>query len=106
MGTFETAVEKNLGALDKMEKQLREWAARLDELLNTAEKTGQQAKVESRQRIEALRDKLSDAEVKLDELKRAEASKWETFKADLHVALLDVEAAFEALARPPDTKRG
>lgn len=103
MGTFEAAVDKNL---DRLEKQLREWATRLDELVDSAERSGQQAKAESRQRLDGIRDKLSDAEVKLHDLKRAESGKWETFKGDLLVALRDVEAAFDALARPPDTKRG
>ena len=98
MGTIEAAVEKNIGTI---EKQLKAWAAKLDEVVENAEKTGEEARAESRERVGALRMKLKDAETKLEELKRAESSKWERFKADLHVALLDVEAAFEALARRP-----
>lgn len=103
MGTIETAVEKHIATA---EKQLKSWAAKLDEVLEDAERSGKQAKAESTERIEAVRTKLSAAEARLDELKRAEASKWDRFKADLQVALRDIEAAFEALTRPPSSTRG
>ena len=98
MGTIEANVEKNLVT---MEKQLKAWAAKLDELVEKAEKSGEHAKAESRQRIEALREKLTTTQKKLEEVKRAESGKWDRFKADLNVAWLDLEAAFKALARRP-----
>lgn len=103
MGTIETSVEKRLGT---MERQLTSWAAKLDELVEKAETRGDQAKTESRERIDALRKKLEETQNRLEEIKRAESGKWETFKADLNIAWLDLESAFEALARPPkETKR-
>lgn len=98
MGTIEANVEKNLVT---MEKQLKAWAAKLDELVEKAEKSGEHAKAESHQRFEALREKLTATQKKLEEVKRAESGKWDKFKADLNVAWLDVEAAFKALTRPP-----
>lgn len=98
MGTIEANVEKSLTA---MEKQITSWAAKLDELVEKAEKRGETAKVESREHIAELRKKLELTQKKLEEVKRAEVGKWDTFKADLNVAWLDLESAFKALARPP-----
>jgi DNA repair exonuclease SbcCD ATPase subunit len=103
MGTIEESVDKNLG---KMETHLKRWASKLDEIVDQAEKNGDQAKFEARQRIEAMREKLADAQSKLAELERIESSNWDRFKADLHVAWLDLEAAFEELIRPPQPKHG
>ena len=103
MGTIEASVEKNIHT---MEAQLKTWAARLDELVEKAEKSGEQAKVESRERIDDLRVRLTETQRKLEELKRAESGKWDTFKADLRIALGDLEAAFKALARPAHETKG
>lgn len=103
MGRIEQNVDKNLG---KMETQLKTWAAKMDEFVDEAGKAGEQAKLDARQRIDAMREKLADAHSKLAQLERIETSNWERFKADLHVAWLDLEAAFDALTRPREPKQG
>lgn len=103
MGTIEDSVDKGI---HNVEAQLKTWAAKLDEFVEQAEGSGELAKIESRQRIAELRERLTETQARFEELKQAERGKWDTFKADLHVALLDLEAAFAALARPPHEAKG
>ena len=97
-GTIEASVEKSV---EKMEVQLKAWGAKLDELVAKAEKTSATAKVESRHRIDDLKERYAVAHQKLAALKTAERGKWEHFKTDLEVVWRDLEAAVESLTQPP-----
>lgn len=96
MGTVENSVEKNVG---KMEAQLREWGAKIDELATKAEKAGAEVKADYRQRLEELKVKRATAQARLDELKGAGNQKWLTLKSGLEAAWKDLEIAFKDATR-------
>jgi hypothetical protein len=52
MGTIESSVDKTVA---KLEVQLEQWAAKLDEFVASAEQAGEQAKRDSRERIGELK---------------------------------------------------
>ena len=94
MGTIESRVDKTLS---KLEGQLGQWAAKLDELVASAEHAGEQAKRDSRERIDELKVKLAAAQARLDEAKSAGADKWETMKQGLERSWKELERTFQRL---------
>jgi hypothetical protein len=82
----------------KMEKQLKEWGARLDELTAKADEAGTRAKGDYRKRVDDLRAKYQVAQSKLDELRTAGSEKWETLKTGVESAWSDLEVAFKKLS--------
>ena len=83
--------------VDKMEAQLKQWAARIDGLAAKAEKAGAQAKIEVRLSIDDLKAKRAVAQAKLDEFKTAGSEKWDGFKAGIERAWGEIETAFNEL---------
>lgn len=94
MGSIETSVQKNI---ERMEAQLVEWGAKIDELAVSTEKAGSKAKADYRRLLQDARAKRRAAKSKLDELKGAGGDKWETFKVSLEAAWSDFEVAFKEL---------
>jgi histidinol dehydrogenase len=90
-------MEKNKAHVGKMEKQLKQWGAKLDELMAEAEKAGTEAKVDYRKRIDELKSKHQAAQLKLDELKAAGSEKWETLKTGVEKAWNDLDVAFKKM---------
>jgi hypothetical protein len=90
-------VKVNEANVGKMETQLQQWGAKLDELVAQAEAAGTEAKLDYRERINALKAKHRLARSQLDELKAARNEKWETLKTGLEGAWNELEVAFKKL---------
>jgi len=81
----------------KMETQLQQWGAKLDELAAQVEETGTEAKLDYRERIDALKAKHRLARSQLDELRATGSDKWETLKTGMEGAWNELEVAFRKL---------
>jgi hypothetical protein len=86
--------EANVG---KMERQLTQWGAKLDELVAQAEEAGAEVKLDYRERIDALKAKHQLARSQLDELRATGNDKWETLKTGMEGAWNELEVAFKKL---------
>jgi malate synthase len=88
------AMEPNV---DKMEAQLKRWAARIDRLADGAAKGGTQAGILYRLSIDDLKVKRAVAQVRVDKLKAAGPGKWDEHQAGIETAWSDLETAFRDL---------
>jgi hypothetical protein len=88
-------VEAHVG---KMEAELKQWGARLDNLQAMADIAGTAARIDYRQRLENLREKYLTAEKRFAELKAAGNAKWETLQGAVEAAWSELETAFTKLA--------
>ena len=86
------------GRVGKMEAELRQWGARLDNLLAMAEVAGTAAGIDQRQRLDDLKAKYDAAEARLIELKAADSGKWDTCKSGVETAWSELAKAFIKLA--------
>jgi ElaB/YqjD/DUF883 family membrane-anchored ribosome-binding protein len=84
-------IEMNVG---KMEAQLQQWGAKLDDLVA---KAGSEAKTDYQQLIDDLKTKYQLAQSRLDQLKAAGGEKMATFKDGMDSAWNEVEVAFQKL---------
>ncbi len=75
----------------KIDAQLKEWSIRIADLKAKAELAEANVKVEYLKQVEALRAKKEEAEVKLDELKKAGDDAWEALKAGVEQAALELK---------------
>jgi multidrug resistance efflux pump len=82
----------------KMEAELRQWSARLDNLLAMTDLVGTGTRIDYRQRLDDAREKYDAAEAKLAELKAAGSSKWEVFQGGVETAWSELARAFTRLA--------
>jgi hypothetical protein len=96
MGTVEKRVDENI---ERLQAQLVEWGAKIDELASKAAKAGAEARTAYHKGLEDLRVKRSAAQVKLDELKSAGSEKWDTFRAGIEKTWNDLEVAFKDLTQ-------
>jgi len=76
-------MEKTEAHMGKMETQLKQWGAKLDELVAKAEKADDEAKVDYRERLHELKAKYKVAQSRFDEVRTAGSDKWDTFKTGL-----------------------
>jgi len=83
----------------RMEKNLKDWGKKIDELVEKAETAGAGVKADTKARIRDLKERHTAAQMKLDQLKSAGADKWETFKTDLDSAWSEFETAFKHLGK-------
>jgi peptidoglycan hydrolase CwlO-like protein len=90
-------MEKTQQDLGKLETQLQQWGAKLDEFVAKADRAGTTARIDNRKRIDELKAKVKVAQAKLDEVKTAGSEKWETLKAGVESAWNDLEIAFKKL---------
>ena len=81
----------------KMEAELRQWGARLDNLRAMADLAGTAARRDYRQRLDDAGKKYDAAEAKLAELKAAGRGKWEIFKGGIESAWSELATAFTRL---------
>jgi hypothetical protein len=88
-------VEAHVG---EMEAELKQWGARLDNLLAMAQVVGTAGRIDHRQRLDDLKEKYDAAEAKLAELKAAGSSKWEVFQGGVETAWRELANAFTRLA--------
>jgi hypothetical protein len=82
----------------KLEAQLAEWGAKLDELVKDAAQADSEAQQDYNKRVAAIKVKYEVAHTRLSELRTASGEKWDTFKAGVEVAWKDLEAAFQSLS--------
>jgi len=74
---------------EKIEAQLREWTAKINELKAKAEGAKADAKIEMHKRIGALRVKQEETQAKFQALKQAGTEKWEQLRTGLDKAMDD-----------------
>lgn len=83
--------------IEKMESQLLQWDAKLDELIAKAELVRAEAKSDYREHIEELKAKHRTVKAKIDELKATSTDKWEIVKTGIESAWIELEEAFKKL---------
>jgi hypothetical protein len=93
----EQLMEGTEGHVGKMEAELRQWGAKLDELVAKVEKAGADVKIEQRKRLDDLKAKYQVAQAKVCEVKAAGSEKWATLKTGVESAWKDLEAAFKKM---------
>jgi hypothetical protein len=79
-------VEKKETYQEKMDAQLKEWTAMLEELKAKAQQASVDATIQYQEQIELLRTKYDAAQAKLQELRTAGESAWEHLAADMENA--------------------
>ena len=89
-----TTNDTNVG---KMEAQLKQWGAKLDDLVAKADDAGAEAKADYHRLVDDLKAKYQVAQSKLDELKAAGSDRAASFKHGMESAWNEVEAAFKKL---------
>ena len=83
--------------LDKIETQIREWAAKINELKAKAEQGSADLKSKMTQEIEDLRARKEAAQQKLAEMRAAGAEKWESLKTGTEKAVEEWKKKWESL---------
>ena len=84
----------------KMETQLQEWGAKIDELTAKAEHATLEAKVKYHEQLKILQIKREAAQGKFNELKNASGGAWEDLKSGMENAWNDMkQAAEDAIAK-------
>jgi len=78
--------------LEKMEAQLREWGAKIDELKAKADKAEAGAKIEGMKQLDSLKAKRDAAQSKLGEIKAAGEEAWEILKTGVESAWSELKA--------------
>lgn len=90
-------MEKAQAHAGKMETQLRQWGAKLDELAAKISEADTEAKIDCHRRIAELKAKCQVAQSKLDEFTAAGGDKWDIFKTGVENAYDELEVAFKKL---------
>ncbi len=89
MGTSKEAYQA------KLEAQLREWGARIDELKAKAKKAKADAKIEYLEQIEKLHAQQSAAQAMLQEFQQSGEQTWKELKPRLDRAWKDLKNAVD-----------
>jgi len=89
-----TSKDVNVG---KMEEQLKQWGARLDEIAAKAKTIGADAKAKELERVAELRAKRDVVQGKLAEFKADGGENWQTLKTAVDGAYSDLAVAFKKL---------
>jgi chromosome segregation ATPase len=82
---------------EKMEAQLKEWGARLEEWKNQAAKATAEAQADMNKQMDQLRPKLEAAQKKLKELKAAGGEAAEKVKEGSERAMAELKKTWEAV---------
>ena len=77
----------------RIDAQLKEWSARIAELMAKAERTEAGLKAEYLKDVENLKVKKEALQVKLEDLKKTSDDAWETLKAGMEHAASDLKTA-------------
>lgn len=80
---------------EKIEAQLREWTAKINELKAKADGAKADAKIEIQKRIGTLRVKQEEAQAKFQALKQVGTEKWEQLRTGLDKAMDDLKTTWE-----------
>jgi hypothetical protein len=81
---------------EKIEAQLKEFAAKIEVLAAKAEKAKAEAKVKYSQQIEGLRAKQESVRQKLQDLKEPGGEAWDDLKKGIDAAIGDLTAAVQS----------
>ena len=84
--------------LEKMETQLREWGAKMDELKAKADKAEAGAKIEYMKQLDVFKAKRDAAQTQLGEVRAAGEEAWESLKTGVEGAWSELKAAIEGAA--------
>jgi nucleotide-binding universal stress UspA family protein len=90
--------EKRKVYQEKIEAQLKEWGAKIDELKAKAERSKAELKVKYESQVEDLRIKQEALEKRLKEFKESGDEAWEDFKDGLEDALDEMKKALKRAA--------
>lgn len=83
----------------KLEEQLKEWNARLEELKARSDKLGAEARAEMERRIETLRSRRGEVQERLDALRDSGETAWGHLRGGLEKAFEDLKTGVsDALA--------
>jgi hypothetical protein len=82
---------------EKMEAQLKEWTAKLNEYKAKADKAGADVKIQMYAHIDQLKAKKEALQQKLDEVKAASGDSWEALKAGSEKILEETKKTWEGM---------
>jgi uncharacterized NAD(P)/FAD-binding protein YdhS len=88
----------------KLEAQLAQWGAKLDQLVAKTGEAATGAKADFRKQVDELRAKTQLARTKLDELGSAGGAKWQIFKSGFESAWIELETTFKKLSQSKASK--
>jgi uncharacterized coiled-coil DUF342 family protein len=86
-------MDEKIVYLEKMQAQVKDWAAKIDALIAKADKAGGEKKVEYQEQIQKLKEKKKVAEAKLQELRAAGEGTWREAKEALDKISVDLRGA-------------
>ncbi|OGP52977.1 MAG: hypothetical protein A2Y65_05385 [Deltaproteobacteria bacterium RBG_13_52_11] len=89
---------------EKMQEQLKEWAAKIDALLAKAEKADAKAKSKYQEQIHEVQEKKKLAEEKLHELIGSGEETWGEVKEAFEKISVDVRVAFKKFLHGEETR--
>jgi nucleotide-binding universal stress UspA family protein len=95
MRSPEEKSEKKKAYQEKIESQLNEWGARIDELKARAEKSKAELKIKYEKQIEDLRGKQEIVQQKLREFKESGEETWEEFKTGIEKGLEELKGSLD-----------
>jgi chromosome segregation ATPase len=93
----EKQMDKQKTHMGKMEEQMNQWGATLDDLVAKASEAEKKVKSDYHLGIEELKAKYSEMQSKLKNLKDAEGDKWDDFKTGIDKSWAELESAFNKL---------
>ncbi len=80
---------------EKLDAQLRDWSAQIDQLKAKADKATAEAKIEYYKQLEELQPKREAAKLKLQEIKNSSEAAWEHLKIGAEKAVEDLKISYE-----------
>src|SRR5512139_4088383 len=89
-------MDKKEEFIQKLDAQLREWSARIDELKVKSDKTKADIKIKYASLFEALDEKRELAQNKLEELKKASGPAWEEVKRGAENAWHELKTSIDS----------
>lgn len=81
--------------MEKLEAQLNEWTAQIDQLRAKPDGAKADAKLEYQQQIDHLQTKKDQVQGKLNEIKQAGEGAWESLREGVEAAVTDLKAAVD-----------
>ncbi len=88
-------MSKREAYIERLEAQLKEWSAKIDELIEKGDKATADAKVKYNKQIELLRDKVNAANKQITELRGSGEEAWEELKSGAERSFKELRGAFE-----------
>lgn len=82
---------------DKIEAQIKEWTAKLQEYKAKADKASADVKIQMYQHLDHLRAQKEAAQQKLQEIKAASGDSWEVLKSGSEKALAELKKTWEGM---------